>query len=85
MEFLFTDDFYSSYESLSDNDAVLIDKAIRRLLIDHPTAWARRGRVEGDRGGAWILSIASGDLDAALYWDYYNEESVVLLALAIRR
>ena len=84
MEFDFTDAFYSIYESLNDEDVEVVDDAIRRLLVDHSTAWARQGRVEGDKGGAWILSSRSRTLDASLYWDYHNDTTLILVALVVR-
>lgn len=85
MDFVLTDTFYSVYESISDEEAALIDDGIRRLLQDHATGWARRGRIEGDLGSAWILTLTSRGIETSLYWDYYDDETVVLLALVIRR
>ena len=85
MDFVFTETFYSTYESLTDDEVVPIDEAIQRLLVEHSTAWARQGRIEGEKGSAWILAVRTPSLEAALYWDYQDEAMVVLLALAIRR
>lgn len=84
MDFVFTETVYSTYESLTDREVQLIDEAIRRLLADHSTAWARRGRIEGEQGNAWILTVAAPSIETALYWDYHDEESLVLIALVIR-
>jgi len=85
MNFVFTSTFYATYESLDDNELVLVDEAIRRLLVDHSAAWARQGRIEGDRGSAWILTVRTSSLEASLYWDYHDDETLILLALVIRR
>lgn len=85
MDFVFTETFYSSYEALSDEEAVLVDDGIRRLLVDHATGWARQGRIEGDLGSAWILTLKTRGIETSLYWDYRDDETVVLLALVIRR
>ena len=84
VNFVFTAAFYSSYESLSDEDVAPIDEGIRRLLVDHTTGWARQGRIEGDRGSTWILTVVGRDSEATLYWDYYDDETIVLLALIVR-
>lgn len=83
MDFVFTDTFYSVYESISDEEAALIDDGIRRLLQDHATGWARRGRIEGDSGSAWILTLTSRGIETSLYWEYYADETIVLLALVL--
>ena len=83
MDFVFTDTFYSVYESISDEEAALIDDGIRRLLQDHATGWARRGRIEGDSGSAWILTLTSRGIETSLYWEYYDDETIVLLALVL--
>ena len=84
MDFVFTEAFQSTYDSLSDDDVVPIDVAIRRLLVDHATGWARLGRIEGERGGAWSLTAVGQDLEPWLYWDYYNDDTIILLALMVR-
>lgn len=81
MDFVFTETFYATYESLTDDEAEPIDEAIRRLLVDHATAWARQGRIEGERGSAWILVVRSSSTETSLYWDYHDEENLILLAM----
>lgn len=85
MDFVFTDSFYSTYESLSDEDVAIVDDAIRRLLQEHTGGWARQGRIDGDLGGSWIVSLRSRSIDASMYWDYLDDDRIVLLALVIRR
>jgi hypothetical protein len=83
MDFVLSESFLLSYDRLDDDKVAEIDEAILRLLADHDSAWARRGRVEGEVGGAWIVTIAAGNFDGSLYWDYYDDETVVLLALIV--
>jgi hypothetical protein len=83
MDFVFSESFLRSYERLSDDKVVIIDDAILRLLADHDSAWARQGRVVGEVGSAWIITVAARNFDVSLYWDYYEEQSIVLLALIL--
>ncbi len=85
MDFVFTEAFYSTYESLSDDDVAPIDEGIRRLLVDHATGWAWQGRIEGENASARILTVVSRELVASLYWEYHDDESILLLALIVRR
>lgn len=85
MDFVVAESFYFSYELLSDNEAAIVDDGIRRLLELHRSGWARQGRIEGDAGGAWIVTVESPTIAASLYWDYAAEEEIILLALAIHR
>lgn len=85
MDFVFTDSFYSTYESLSDEDVAIVDDAIRRLLQEHTSGWARQGRIDGDPGGSWIVSLRSRSIDASMYWDYLDDDRIVLLAVVVRR
>jgi hypothetical protein len=84
MDFVFTETFYSTYESLTDDEVVPVDEAIQRLLLEHATAWARQGRIEGERGNAWILVVKTGSYEASLYWDYHDEDHIVLVALVVK-
>lgn len=84
MDFVFTEAFYAVYHQLTDDRAEVIDGVIRRLLIDHASGWARQGRIEGERGGSWIITVAGPDFEGALYWDYHNESDVILIALVVR-
>lgn len=85
MDFVFTETFYAIYESLSDRDVAPVDEAIRRLMVDHATGWARQGRIEGEKGSAWILRVVTRDLDASVYWENQDAERILLLALVVRR
>jgi len=84
VDFVFTEGFYAVYEDLDDDRVVVVDEIIRRLLIDHTSGWARQGRIEGERGGSWIVTITGLDFDGALYWEYRSGGEIVLLALVVR-
>jgi hypothetical protein len=84
VDFVFTEAFYAVYQQLNDDRAVVVDGVIRRLLIDHASGWARQGRIEGDRGGSWIVTVTGPDFEGALYWDYHHENEVILTALVVR-
>lgn len=85
MDSLVAASFLSSYEALSDEDAVVVDDGIRRLLAGPGSGWARQGRIEGESGAAWIITIISPSIDASLYWDYKDDETLILLALVVHR
>ena len=84
MDFVFTEEFYSTYEDLDEDRVLLIDEMIRRLLIDHTSGWARQGRIEGEKGGWWIITMTGLDFEGALYWEYHTGESILLVALVVR-
>ncbi|HSJ84066.1 MAG TPA: hypothetical protein VLA91_09650 [Acidimicrobiia bacterium] len=84
MDFVFTHVFYVVYQDLTDDRAVAVDEIIKRLLIEHESGWARQGRVEGDRGGSWIITVTGLDFEGALYWDYHSDAEIILVALVIR-
>jgi hypothetical protein len=76
-----TPEFRRAYESLGNRELRAVNAAVERLMVEHEAAWAREGRVEGDRGGAWLFSVRSGDTALAVYWDYVGEETLTLLLL----
>ena len=84
MDFVFTESFYATYESLGDGDVAIVDDAIRRLLQEHTGGWARQGRIDGELGGSWIVSLRSHSMDVSLYWDYLDDNVMVLLAMVVR-
>jgi hypothetical protein len=84
VDFVVTEEFYAVYQDLDDDIVVVVDDVIRRLLLDHTSGWARQGRIEGERGGSWIITMTAPHLDGALYWDYRSGEEIVLLALVVR-
>lgn len=83
-DFLVTPQFLAVYESLDDETAVAVDEVIRRLVDDPGTAWARRNRVSGDEGGAWLVEMSSGTTELALYWDLSDDRRLLLLLLVVR-
>lgn len=85
MDFVVAEGFYTSYEALSDKDAAVVDDCTRRLLTGPGSGFARQGRIEGESGGAWIITIMSSSISASLYWDYVDAERLILLALAVHR
>ena len=84
MDFVFTEEFYSTYEDLDEDRILVVDEMIRRLLIDHTSGWARQGRIEGERGGSWIITMTGPNFEGALYWEYHTGESILLVALVVR-
>ncbi|MGH8871085.1 MAG: hypothetical protein ACRDWS_03840 [Acidimicrobiia bacterium] len=84
MDFVFTETFYTVYANLDDDRVVVVDEIIKRLLIDHGSGWARQGKIEGNRGGSWIITMTGLDFEVALYWDYRNDDEVILVALVVR-
>jgi hypothetical protein len=84
MDFVFTESFYATYESLSDGDVAIVDDVIRRLIQEHSGGWARQGRIDGELGGSWIVSQRSSSMDVSLYWDYLDDDLIVLVAIVVR-
>lgn len=76
-----TPEFVATYEHLTDEQAACVDAAIRRLLDSPRSAWARRSRVVGDNGAAWLVAVRCGDSILALYWRQESDGSIVLLLL----
>jgi len=81
---VFTESFYATYESLSDGDVAIVDDVIRRLIQEHSGGWARQGRIDGELGGSWIVSQRSSSMDVSLYWDYLDDDLIVLVAIVVR-
>lgn len=84
VDFVFTEAFYAVYEALDDDRVLVVDEVIKRLLIDHSSGWARQGRIEGNRGGSWIITMTGLDFEGAVYWDYRTDDEVILVALVFR-
>jgi hypothetical protein len=84
VDFDVTEEFYAVYQDLGDDIVALVDESIRRLLLDHTSGWARQGRIEGERGGSWIVPMTSPVFNGTLYWEYRSGEEIVLLALVVR-
>ena len=67
MDFVFAESFYTTYESLSDRNVAVVDDGIRRLIQEHSGGWARQGRIDGELGGSWIVSLRSKSLSAPTF------------------
>ncbi len=83
-DFKVTNEFIDAYESLDDNSAAVADQTILRLMGEHAGAWARQGRVAGDNGEAWIIEVRTDSCDMALYWDYLDDQLILLAVLIVR-
>jgi hypothetical protein len=84
MDYRVTAVFVEAYEYLHSATAVDVDAAIRRLLHDHQSAWARQGRVTGNGGAAWIIEVRTSASDVSIYWDYLDDQLMLLAALVNR-
>lgn len=84
MEFEWTPEFYGVYSTIDDKTSEVTDAMILRLVEEHKTAWARRGRVTGLRD-AWIVSGRTHNADIDLYWEYKPpaQDSIILLLLIV--
>lgn len=85
MEYAWTPQFKAVYEDADGRVIDVVNAVIERLLIDHEEAWARRNRVVGDKGEAWIISTRTANADVDVYWEYLQDEpdSTILLLLLI--
>jgi hypothetical protein len=63
----------------------IVDDAIRRLVANPGSPWARRNRVVGGRGAAWLLVVPGPRGDHTLYWGQPHPESPVRLLLLLKR
>jgi hypothetical protein len=72
-----TSEFAASYQSVEDDQALVLDDGLERLLNGlHATAAGRRHRVKGEEGGAYVFEIP---MDAGfwhVYWDYTTVDQV---------
>ena len=81
MDFLVTPEFVERYEQFDDAHAICIDKAIRQIAADPEGPWARRQRVVGEDGWAWLVIVACGTGEFGLYWRQAADGIPVLLLL----
>ena len=79
MQFEVVPEFLAVYEGLAGRKLAAVHEMLAQLADAHESVWARQGRIRGERH-AWIVL----DGDWRLYWEYRDEETIVLLAL-IRR
>lgn len=80
MQFEVVPEFLAVYEGMVGRDLNAVHEMLARLNGGHDSVWARQGRIRGERH-AWI--ILEGDW--RLYWQYADEETIILLALIRRR
>ncbi len=80
-----TPDFINVYQSLRGDAVAAVDDVVVRLLTEHTTLWARRGRVVGTSGSAWVVEFGTSDMDLTLYWDYLDDQLLLLVLLLKRR
>jgi hypothetical protein len=83
-DFRVTPQFSAAYDALDDDSADVVDAVILRLCEEHDSAWARANRVVGESGDAWMIETRIGDGYAVVYWQYYGDELILLLILALR-
>ena len=83
MEFEVTPEFVERYEQLDDAQVDCVDDAIRRVLAEPGSAWARQNRVLGENGSAWLVVVRCGGEDLAVYWRERTSQSLVLLLLLV--
>ncbi len=85
MKLTATPEFLEHYLPLNDAAAALVDDAIRCLVANPGSPWARLNRVVGERGAAWLVVVPSPHGDHALYWDRPGPEGSVRLLLLLKR
>lgn len=82
MGFVATPEFVERYLRLDLAAAACIDRAIARLEADPASGWARRNRVVGEQGAAWIVLVPCPGGTYRLYWDQPSpDDSLSLLLL----
>lgn len=67
-DFRVTPDFIDVYESLRDDVIAAVDDTVVCLPTEHMTLWARRGRLVGPGGSAWIIEFGTPETALTLYW-----------------
>ncbi len=85
MEFTATPEFIERYERLDDGAAKCIDRAIRRIVDEPSSAWARQNRVVGELGVAWLVWLRCPRGDFGLYWWQTEPTEPVQLLLLLSR
>jgi len=82
--FEWTPEFKTPYEEFDEDEAARLDVALRVLLSGgHAQSSARRDRVQGDRGGAFIYAVRSGSGKIwHVYWDYTSPRRTAIVLLA---
>lgn len=85
MGFLVTPEFLERYLDLDPASAACIDRAVVRLQADPAAAWARRNRVVGEQGTAWIIEVRCPVTPYRIYWAQPTPEGPLLLLLLLPR
>ena len=83
MGFAATPEFVERYLGLDLASAACIDRAVVRLEADPAAAWARKNRVVGERGAAWIVPVRCPAGTYRLYRDQPRPEGPLLLLLLL--
>jgi hypothetical protein len=81
--FVATPEFIERYLGLDLASAACIDGAIVRLEAEPASAWARRNRVVGEQGTAWIVEVRCPAGDYRLYWTQPTPEGPLQLLLLL--
>jgi len=85
MEFVASPEFFEVYEGLDNPTAECVDDAIRRVLAEPASAWARQNRVVGEHGSSWLIALRCGGTDFSLYWRQPEPAEPIELLLLLRR
>ena len=85
MEFVASPEFLEVYRILDDSTAECVDEAIRRVLVQPESAWARQNRVLGELGSSWLVALNCQGNDLSLYWRQTEGAEVIELLLLLRR
>ena len=83
MGFVATPEFVERYLNLDLASAACVDRAVVRLEAETAAAWARRNRVVGEQGAAWIVEVCCPAGTCRLYWDQPTPEGPLLLLLLL--
>lgn len=85
LPYVATDVFLQAYDTMSDRDADLLDPQLDALLKGgYRISRFRRDRVQGEVGGAFIVSVRTlHDTVWHIYWDFTGprQSEIVLIAL----
>lgn len=81
LDYRATETFLIAYEAVPAYDIEVVDAALRTILGFPNSAEARRKRVEGDVGGAWVATAHGRDHDWSIYWQQTDADTVHLLLL----
>ncbi|MPZ52077.1 MAG: hypothetical protein GEU79_04970 [Acidimicrobiia bacterium] len=63
---------------MSDAGVSIVDEAIRRIVADPASGWARGGRVTRENLDAWVVLV---DRRWRIYWRFLDESTVLFVLL----